>query len=193
VVDDIEPALGDKVVAVDRALTKARVPHAFGGALALAYYAEPRATVDIDVNVFVDVGRAARVAAALEPLGVDPAWADDPRLAEAGQIRTWWGRTPVDVFFAYDDFHEAMARDMRSVPFPGPDGIPVSIPVLGAEHLVACKVIFDRPKDWLDLEQMLVAVRDFDVTEARRWIERIVGEGDSRLTRFDAAVAEFRG
>jgi hypothetical protein len=189
VADDVEPSLPQKVVAVDRALTKARIPYAFGGALALAYYAEPRATVDIDVNVFVDVGRAARVAAALKPLGVDPAWADDGRLAEAGQARTWWGRTPVDVFFAYDDFHEAMERDMRSVPFAGK----FHIPVLGAEHLAACKVIFERPKDWLDLEQMLVAVRDFDVTEARRWIERIVGEGDSRLARFDAAVAEFRG
>jgi len=46
------PSLPEKVVAIDSALTG--LPHAFGGALALAYYAEPRATVDIDVNVFGD-------------------------------------------------------------------------------------------------------------------------------------------
>lgn len=187
--DGVEPSLGDKVVAVDRALTKARIRHAFGGAIALAYYAEPRATVDIDINVFVDVGRAGRVAGALQPLGIESSWADDPRFAEAGQARTWWGRTPIDLFFAYLDFHKAMAREMRYVPFPGGD----RIPVLAAEHLAACKVIFDRPKDWLDLEQMFLVVRDFDVTEARRWIRHIVGDGDGRLARFDEVVAEFRG
>jgi hypothetical protein len=49
-------SLPEKVVAIDRALDD--VPHAFGGALALAYYAEPRATVDIDLNVFVPVADA---------------------------------------------------------------------------------------------------------------------------------------
>src|SRR4029079_9320585 len=43
--------LAERIVALDEAL--ADVPHAFGGALALAYYAEPRATVDIDLNLFV--------------------------------------------------------------------------------------------------------------------------------------------
>ena len=46
-------------------------PHAFGGALALAYHAEPRATVDIDLNVFIPVERADEVLAPLGRLGVD--------------------------------------------------------------------------------------------------------------------------
>src|SRR5262249_14713784 len=44
-------SLPERILAIDRALVA--VPHAFGGALALAYYAEPRATVDIDLNVFL--------------------------------------------------------------------------------------------------------------------------------------------
>ena len=52
-----------------------RFPHAFGGALALAYYAEPRATIDIDLNVFVPADRFPDVAAPLVALGVA---ADDP-------------------------------------------------------------------------------------------------------------------
>jgi len=48
-------SLPDKILAVDRAFE--RVPHAFGGAISLAYHAEPRATIDIDVNVFVPVDR----------------------------------------------------------------------------------------------------------------------------------------
>lgn len=47
-----ELALADKVVAVHRALDGAAVPHAFGGALALAYYGEPGVTVHVDLYLF---------------------------------------------------------------------------------------------------------------------------------------------
>lgn len=50
----------EKIELVDEALTAAAVPHAFGGALALAYHVEsPRATVDIDLNIsrLIELGR----------------------------------------------------------------------------------------------------------------------------------------
>ena len=175
-----ELALPDKVVAIDRALTVERIDHAFGGALALAYYAEPRATLDIDVNVFVGPGESARVVVALAPLGVDPR--DTlTAIARDGQARWWWGRTPVDLFFAYDVIHEAMCDARRAVPF-GDD----VIPILGPEHLVVCKAIFDRPKDWLDIEQMLVGVPELDADEVSAWMDRIVGQCDPRGERFAA-------
>ena len=43
----------EKIVAIEGALALADIPHAFGGANALAYYGTPRATADIDLNVFV--------------------------------------------------------------------------------------------------------------------------------------------
>ena len=46
------PSLPEKVVAIHERLARAKTAHAFGDALALAYYAEPRATGDIDLNVF---------------------------------------------------------------------------------------------------------------------------------------------
>jgi hypothetical protein len=39
---------------------------------------------------------------------------------------------------------------------PGQLG-PVQIPILSPEHLIVCKVVFDRPKDWLDVEEMIAA------------------------------------
>ena len=66
-----EPSLPDKVVALHHALEHGGIAHAFGGALALAYYAEPRTTVDVDVNVFVTADHADDIAAVLAPLGVD--------------------------------------------------------------------------------------------------------------------------
>jgi hypothetical protein len=83
------PTLASKVAAVDRAL--AEIPHAFGGALALAYDAEPRATIDVDLNLFVGTDRFDDVARALAPLGVA---ISDPAIAELvdrdGQVRVWW-------------------------------------------------------------------------------------------------------
>ena len=59
-----------KLVAVHSALRSAELSHAFGGALALAWCTEAaRATIDIDVNLFVDAQQAPRVFAAL-PRGV---------------------------------------------------------------------------------------------------------------------------
>jgi hypothetical protein len=175
-----EPSLPEKVVAIDEALRGARISHAFGGALALAYYAEPRATIDIDVNVFTRADRYARVLAAVSPLGVDDRGLDPAAVEREGQCRWWWGRNPIDVFFAYDALHEEMRGATRTVPF-GDD----RIPILSPEHLVVCKAIFDRPKDWLDIEQVLVVNESLDRAEIRDWLDRIVGAKDPRAGRFE--------
>ena len=173
-----EPSLADKVVAVHRALDEAGVAHAFGGALALAYYAEPRATVDIDVNVFVEPARYPQVLAALEPLGVgDPA--DPAQVLRDGQVRLRWGRNPLDLFFAYDPIHDAMRTASRAVPFGDTE-----IPILAAEHLLVAKVVFNRAKDWIDIEQMLTLVPALQLGEIRRWLDHLVGPDDDRAIRF---------
>jgi hypothetical protein len=181
-----EPALPDKVLAIHNGLSEAKIAHAFGGALALAYYAEPRATIDIDVNVFVAPAAYATVERALAPLGVD---AIDRTVAERdGQSRTWWGRTPIDLFFAYDELHEAMRKAVRMVPFGGD-----RLPVLSPEHLVICKSVFDRPKDWLDIEQVLVCTPGLDIAGIDESLERIVGSDDHRGERFRQVVLTVLG
>jgi hypothetical protein len=157
-----ELGLADKVVRLHEVLDVAGVPHAFGGALALAYYAEPRVTVDIDVNLFVGPETYPAIAELLEPLGVSGA-PDRARLAREGQARLRWGRSPLDLFFASDPVHDAMRQGVRTVPF-GRD----RIPILGPEHLLIAKVVFNRPKDWLDIEQMLLAVSSLEPHRASR-------------------------
>ncbi len=173
-----EPSLPEKIVAIDERLNAAKIPHAFGGALALASYAEPRATIDIDVNVFVASSQHRVVQAELTPLGVSddvPAETVD----RDGQCRVWWGATPIDLFYAYHDLHAAMRKATRRAPFGSG-----AIPVLAPEHLTACKAIFNRPKDWLDIEQMLVGAPDADRDEIADWLDRIVGTDDPRARRF---------
>ncbi len=177
-----EPTLPQKIVAVHERLEEAGIAHAFGGALALAYYAEPRATDDIDVNVFLAPAALPAVQQALAPLGIDDE-ADPAALERDGQCRMWWGRTPLDLFFAYDELHDAMRREIRLQPFGES-----RLPILAPEHLLVCKAIFDRPKDWLDIEQILVCVEGIDTAEIRAWLDRIVGAGDPRRQRFDQNV-----
>lgn len=171
------PSLPEKVTLIHHSLDKARIPHAIGGALALAYYAEPRATIDVDINVFVPTERWPEVCGALAPLGIDVA-VEVEDLNRDGQVRLWWDRNPVDLFFSYDPFHDAMQQGARKVPFNEE-----TIPILSPEHLAVCKAMFDRPKDWLDIEQILVATDPLDVKEIEDWLERMVGEDNPRIEK----------
>jgi hypothetical protein len=170
-----EPSLPDKVLAIDAALNG--IPHAFGGALALGYYAEPRSTVDVDLNVFVAPDESQVVLDRLESIGVEVAGAD-PGVASDGQVRVWWGRTPLDLFFSYDRFHDAAAVAVVDQPFAGG-----TVPVLAVEHLVVCKVVFDRPKDWVDLDAIIERGTAIDAAEVLRWVGRFLGDDDPRYER----------
>jgi hypothetical protein len=182
-----EPGLADKVVLVDEALGGAHIPHAFGGAIALAYYGEPRTTVDIDVNIFVTADRFDEVREVLSQIGVDR-FPDARTIRHEGQGRAFWGSNPVDLFFTYDAIHEAMRRDARRVPFGER-----TIPVLSVEHLVVTKVVFDRPKDWIDIEQVFAANPGLDVEEVDRWLRHIVSVSDARYGRFEHLVERLLG
>jgi len=173
-----EPSLPDKVIVIHETLQAAKVPHAIGGALALAYYAEPRTTVDIDLNLFVATEQWREVVDTLVLLGVNASELDPDALLRDGQCRLWWGSNPVDLFFDNAPIHEAMRKAVRRAPFAG-----ATIPILGPEHLAVCKAMFDRPKDWLDIEQMLLATEDLDVAEIEQWLVQMVGAGDFRLRR----------
>jgi hypothetical protein len=175
---DDQPSLPEKVIVIHEAFGDAKVPYALGGALALAYYAEPRATIDIDVNVFLPTERWRDAVDVLNELGVAYGELDPTVVERDGQCRLWWGDNPVDLFFAYDPIHDEMRKQARRVPFAG-----TVVPILGPEHLVVCKAMFDRRKDWLDIEQMLIATDDLDVSEVEGWLTRMVGAGDARLKR----------
>jgi hypothetical protein len=183
-----EPSLSEKLVAIHLALDQDDLPHAFGGAIALAYYGEPRVTIDVDCNVFVSAEELVRVAGVLSPLGIDFGRLEPRGVVEDGLARVPWGRNPVDLFFSYDPFHDAMQAAVRRVPFGD-----VFIPILGPEHLVVCKAMFDRPKDWLDIPQVLVGVEGFDANDVRRWLDAMVGSDDQRRVHFDELAHEMLG
>lgn len=174
--------LGDQLLAVHDALDAAHIPHAIGGAIALGYCTlEPRGTRDLDVNVFNGPERAKDVFAAL-PEGVEFSGLSLEHAERDGQVRLWWGITPVDLFLSVLPFHDHVAAHVRLVPFEGH-----TIPVLGCTGLAVFKAMFDRPRDWVDIEAMVEA-RTVDLDEARRWVGEMVGE-DARVERLTALGA----
>ena len=174
--------LAERLLAIHRALAAAELPHAFGGAIALAYWtAEPRGTRDLDVNVFLPAADAELMLAAL-PDAVRATPADRRALEETGQARLWWDDTPVDVFLDYAPIHAAAARNRRDVPFEGE-----TIPVLGPVELAVFKAMFDRTKDWADIEAM-VANDSLPLEVVRRELVAMVEADDARVARLDSLV-----
>lgn len=145
-------SLADKIVALHDAFAAGRLPHAFGGALALAWCTQrARGTIDIDVNVFVAIDRVDDVLASL-PEGVLHSDADRVLLVRDGQARLWWGSTPVDVFLNTTAFHSDVALRARRERFNGRD-----VPFLACTDLAVFKAFFNRTKDGADLEEMAEA------------------------------------
>jgi hypothetical protein len=165
--EDGAPSLADKVLAVDRVLADAGLEHAIGGAIAFAYYGEPRMTRDIDVNVFVPTEQWREVARCLTPLGVDTE-VDEQELPRDQEVKVMWDRNPVHLFFSHDELHAAMPAAVREVPFAN-----ATIPIVSPEHLIIRKATLGRPKDWLDIEAILTAETPLDLTEIKAWLGRL--------------------
>ena len=102
-----------KIIAVHGLLAGAELPHAFGGALALAWCTQrARGTIDIDVNVFVPADRTDDVLDALASV-VTPTAEQRAQMSAEGQTRLWWEATPVDVFLDTTPFHVAVGERVR--------------------------------------------------------------------------------
>jgi hypothetical protein len=99
-----------------------------------------------------------------------------------GQIRLWWDDTPVDLFFDYAPIHRDAARDRRTVPFEGE-----RIPVLGPLELAVFKVMFDRTRDWGDIEEMFAAGA-LSARELHDAVGGMLGPDDERHARIDEAA-----
>lgn len=169
--------LPEQIVTLDEALSAADVPHAFGGALALAWCTEQaRGTIDVDLNLFVDPEHAREVLEAL-PEGITWTDKDVRAIARDGQARLWWDETPVDVFFNNTDFHEHLSASVRLEHFAGRE-----LPFLSCQDLAVFKVFFNRTKDWADLEEMHAA-GTLDVDAVLGTIVSLLGNGDPRVER----------
>lgn len=174
--------LAEKIVKLHDALSKPGLPHAFGGALALAWCTErARATIDIDVNIFVPTSRAGEAISALPP-EITASLRERSSLQKEGQVRLWWDKTPVDIFLNTTDLHETMVSRAKIERFFDRD-----IPFLCCSDLAIFKAFFNRTKDWADIEEMLHA-GTIDVTPLAAKLSRYLGQDDERVHKLLALI-----
>ncbi len=171
------------------ALERAKLPYGIGGALALGVWGFPRATNDVDVNVFV-TGDLEPVFAALEVAGcqVDRAMAASAA-TERGEFQAWVGPMRVDVFVPSIPFYESVRTRVRQAPL---EGRPAWF--LSPEDLSVMKFLFFRTKDLLDVERLVALVgQSFDRVYVERSLTDIVGATDSRLERWRSLLRDVDG
>lgn len=169
--------LPGKIVAIHKALAKAKLPHAFGGALALAWCTQrARGTIDIDVNLFVGAQESERVFGSL-PKAVKWSDSDSKLLHRDGQVRIWWDKTPLDLFVNTTPFHDDVARRVRWERFAG-----ASIPFLSCQDIAVFKAFFNRTKDWADIEEMQAA-GTLDAPRVVAVLVQYMAADDERVTR----------
>ncbi len=175
--------LSSRIVAAHEMLDSLRVPHQFGGAIALAWYRSPRATTDIDLNITLSPLEAEPVLGALSYLGVSVSPSERALIERDGQARLDWDGSYLDLFFATLGLHSEMASSSREVEFG-----PTRIPILSPEHLIVCKAVFDRPKDWVDIEEIVSWGTEVDGPVALHWIDELLGAESAQYERLTALL-----
>lgn len=174
--------LAERLLILHASLDASNIAHAFGGAIALAYYTEqPRGTRDIDVNIFVDAAHSDEALDSM-PSGIVVTKRDRGIARRDGQVRVMWDDTPVDLFFDTHEFHNIISNTINEVPFEG-----TTIPILSCESLVVFKAMFNRTRDWADIEAILDAGAD-DGRGALAHLRRLLGGSDPVTIRLNGLI-----
>lgn len=168
-------------VAVSQMLTAAGIAHAVGGALALGFYAAPRATFDVDLNIFVDADEPCNALDALRAGGVEIEPGAVRTIADRGDLFVEHGGCRLDLFFSSIPLQHRAAQRTRQVELLG-----TSVPILSAEDMVVLKLLFNRHKDIVDIEHLVAAVgSELDRAYVRSALTECVGEDDLRVTTLE--------
>jgi len=172
----------EKIVLCHESLSHAEIPHAFGGALALAWCTfAARGTIDIDMNIFVETHMADQVFHAL-PTEVSWTKADVKKLVRDTQIRVFWDATPLDIFLNSTPYHVDVQTRIRWESFANS-----SIPFLSCKDVAVFKAFFNRGKDWVDIEEMQSA-GTLDIPFVTDVLRQYLGSEDERVERLRALI-----
>lgn len=165
------------MVQLHKSLARRNIPHAFGGALALAWCTQQaRGTIDIDINIFISTEEIDLLTSAL-PKAIVTSEGNLKDLHRDGQTRLMWNDTPLDVFLNTTAFHAQAAQRIRYETFAG-----LELPFLACRDLAVFKTFFNRTRDWADLEEMHAA-GTLDVRAVTTELLEFLGEDDPRIMR----------
>lgn len=183
--EELTSTLLRKLAKLTQALNAAQFRHAIGGGIALAFHANPRFTNDIDINIAVDPTQVDELIAAL-PDQIVATVENIEALRRDKQVRLRWPNegqeveqgTPIDIFLpAHPTFHSRLDERAEPVSLGG-----LTFRIVSATDLTILKALFDRSKDWVDIEDML-RHGNVDVDEVLSWLRVLLGDADTRIAR----------
>lgn len=171
-----------------QALEQAGHPYAIGGALAYGFFGIPRATNDVDLNVFVEADKLEAVLDTLSGAGVAFDRAQALKEAtEQGMFLGRFGQMRIDVFVPSIPFSWEAARTRVRKTIGGQQ-----LWFLSAEAISIFKLLFFRGKDLIDLERLVsVQGKRLDTAYVRRQLVEMMGEDDVRVSKWDELLRNF--
>ncbi len=150
------------------------VPYAVMGGIALRLYAIPRPTFDVDFTAAIDrralpeLYRAAGELGFAIPEAQHKGWIDSIRDLAVVKFQWFVGSRviDVDVFLAETSFQAQVLKRRRRLAMDGWEGWFVT-----AEDLILLKLLANRPKDRVDVADVLFVQGRLDETYLRSWAE----------------------
>jgi hypothetical protein len=125
----------------------------FIGGLAVLRWGEPRVTIDVDLTLFTGFGQERTFVSALLN-AFHPRIEDAAAFAERNRVLLLRATSGVglDIALGGLPFEELAVERSTTFTYP-PD---VALRTCSAEDLIVLKAFADRPKDWMDIEGVIV-------------------------------------
>lgn len=185
----VDQALAELLAAIE----EAKLAHALMGGYAVVTWGVPRATYDVDVLVESSAERLARCFAACERRGFEvdeiykKGWRDHVRDMPLVKVRLYRdGRSVTsDLFVVTTPLQDASFARRCEVRVPS---LGKSVPVVSPADLILFKLLAGRPKDRIDVQNVLTVQGVPDPEYLRAWAQRLGVE-----QQLDEAIAEARG
>ena len=159
-----------------RVLSELKIPYAVMGGLAVRVYAIPRFTKDVDLTISVDREQLPKLFDALEVVGceIPPAYRSGWLDSVAGlplfktEMYENGHSIEVDLFVAETDFQQELINRRREIDIP--EG---RIAFASPEDLILLKLLASRPRDLIDVQDILFTMGQLDTKYMERWASKL--------------------
>lgn len=174
---------------ITTALDGQKIPYAVIGGLAVRVYAIPRFTSDIDLTIQLDHDRMPALFELLNSIGIEipspfrEGWLDVVAglpLFKAEFVAN--GRSiEIDIFLAESAFQQSLIE--RRCWIETPVGV---LSFASPEDLILLKLLASRPRDLIDIQDMLFTLGGLDTAYLKRWAKLL-----SLSDALHGAIARF--
>lgn len=169
---DVQDALFSLVDTLDAA----GIDYAVMGGLAVRVYALPRPTQDVDVTVSIEPERSIELLELVEQAGFEvpetyqKGWTDQVAKMPLVKVGRDIGahRIDIDIFLTASKFQESLMHRRKKISLENRD-----IWLVSPEDLLLLKLIANRPRDRIDVQDLLFTLGDLETEYLDTWSESL--------------------